>query len=62
MAENVEGKKWWTSNTLQVAAAQFLTALVVVLQTQYPEAGYLLMAKSLLDMWLRAKTDKPINS
>lgn len=40
--------------------AQAVIAVVIVFQGYYPDAGWLLMAKSMLDIALRMMTTKPI--
>ncbi len=59
MAENV--KRWWWSNTIQLAAVQLLMAFSGAYFTEYPpELWYGLMLKSLIDVIIRAKTTKGV--
>jgi len=59
MEDNV--KRWWWSNTIQLAALQFVTGFVAAFFTEFPpEAGWVIMAKSIIDLLLRAKTNKGV--
>ena len=53
-------KSWLKSKTVWLAVVQALIAGVVVFQSAYPDAGYLLLAKSALDIFLRYITTQPI--
>jgi hypothetical protein len=53
-------KGWLQSKTFWLAIVQGAVGVVGVLATQYPEAGWALMAKSVLDVVLRKLTSKPI--
>lgn len=56
MKSLVESKTFW------LAAAQALTGILVVFATAYPDAGYLLVAKSIVDIVLRLATTTTINT
>lgn len=55
-------KNWWQSKTIWLAAIQLAVGFTLVFQTQYPELGWIVTLKSLLDVLLRFLTDKPIVS
>lgn len=55
-------RKWFLSKTIILAVIQAAIGLTVAFSTEYPEAGYLVTAKSALDVLLRAVTNKPIGS
>lgn len=50
---NTDQKTWYYSKTMWLAAVQAAVAIVLVYQGQYPDAGYILVAKSCLDILLR---------
>lgn len=54
-------KQLWKSKTLWVAILQGALGIVMVLQTEMPEVGGLLLLKAALDMILRALTTKPLD-
>lgn len=50
-------KKWYWSNTIQLAVVQFLIGFSEAFFTEYPpQVGWAIMAKSIIDMLLRKKT------
>lgn len=51
-----------TSKVFILACIQALLAVIVVFETQYPGVGWLLGAKSILDIVLRIYTTVPIGS
>lgn len=54
-------KKWYWSKTIQLSLLQFAAGFSEAFFTEYPpEAGWALMAKSVIDALLRKKTDKPL--
>lgn len=53
-------KKWYQSKTIQLAALQALTGLLVAFGTEYPEVGLIAVAKSLLDVLIRLNTTKAV--
>lgn len=56
-------KKWYTSRTVLVALAQFVVASIAAIVVDNPDANavsLLLAAKSAIDLYLRANTDKGI--
>lgn len=56
----VEAKSIFSSWTFWLAALQFIGGGIAVLLTQHPDAGYLLMVKSIIDMILRYRTVAPV--
>ena len=48
------------SRTFQLAVVQGVLGVVIVLITEFPEAGGLLLVKSVLDIFLRANTSVPV--
>ncbi len=56
----IEAKSLFGSKVFWIAMAQAVIAVVIVFQGYYPDAGWLLMAKSMLDIALRMMTTKPI--
>lgn len=48
------------SRTFWLAVLQGVIAIVVVFNTTYPQWGWLLMAKSVLDIVLRMVTTEPV--
>ena len=57
----VQTKSLVSSKTFWLALAQACVAIVVVFQTSYPDAGVLLMLKSVLDIVIRLYTTQPIS-
>ncbi len=57
-----QGKALVSSRTFQVALVQAIIAVVVIFSTAYPGVGWLLAAKSVLDIVLRLITTDPIAS
>lgn len=55
-----ETKKLIHSHTFQVACFQALIGAVVIFQSSYPEAGWIAILKSALDVYIRMQTSKPI--
>lgn len=53
-------KDWYKSKTIWVAILQGVAGLVVAFSTEYPEAGGLLLVKSLVDFGLRMFTNKAV--
>lgn len=53
-------KKWFESKTIWLAAVQLAVGFTLVFTTQYPEIGWIVTLKSLLDVVLRFLTNKPI--
>lgn len=48
------------SKTVWIAVLQGIAGVVVVLQTQYPELGYVAIGKSLVDIGLRFLTTQSV--
>lgn len=58
MKSLTESKVFW------LALAQAVIAVVTIFSSSYPDAhwvGVALLAKSIVDMWLRTQTSMPIN-
>ncbi len=55
-----DAKTLVTSKTFLLAVLQAVIGMVVVFSTAYPAAGWLLTAKSVLDVVLRLYTSQPI--
>ena len=52
----MKGKDFWKSKTLWIAALQGLLGLATALESNYPEIGWLIILKSLVDVSLRMIT------
>lgn len=55
-----DAKTLISSKTFQLAALQAVAGVIVVFATAYPEAGWLMMAKSIADVAIRLYTSQPI--
>lgn len=55
-------KKWYLSRTIVLAILQGILGVIVVVETQYPTAGTLLIVKSILDTVLRFATTQPVDT
>ncbi len=53
-------KPWYESKTIWIALIQAVIAVVIVVSTQYPAIGGLLVLKSILDILNRFVTGLPI--
>jgi len=53
-------KSIFASKTFWLAVIQGAIGVVVAFSTAYPDVGYLIIAKSLLDVGLRAVTDTSV--
>jgi len=53
-------KKLVQSKTFWLAIAQAVACIVVAVQTEFPEIGYIGTIKSFIDIFLRMNTDKGI--
>lgn len=53
-------KSLFSTKTFWLAVAQALAGVVVVFATAYPGVGGLLVAKSAVDIFLRAITTQPV--
>lgn len=56
-----QAKALVTSKTFILAVLQTLVAGIVIFSTSYPDAGWLLIAKSVIDIVLRMYTSQPIS-
>lgn len=59
----MEVKKWYKSNTVQVAIIQAILGLLTAFLADNPalkDVGYIALVKSILDFLLRSKTSTPI--
>ena len=54
-------KNWIYSKTIWLAAFQLAAGFTLVFMTQYPEIGWILTVKSLIDVVLRFLTDRPLS-
>jgi len=54
-------KKWYFSKTIIIAIIQAIIGIILVIGNYYPEIGVLAMAKSILDVILRAITNLPVD-
>jgi len=50
-----------TSKTFLLAVAQAVLAVIVIFSSAFPDAGWLLLAKSVVDVILRVYTSQPIS-
>jgi hypothetical protein len=53
-------KPWYASLTLWIAVAQGVAGILAVLLMQHPEIGMLVVAKSIVDIFIRLSTSQPI--
>jgi len=53
-------KKWHQSKTIRLAILQALLGLLVAFGTEYPEAGGIVLAKSAVDVIIRAITTEGV--
>lgn len=53
-------KKWYQSKTIWIAILQAIAGIFVAFSLEYPTAGWLLTAKSIVDILIRISTDKEI--
>ena len=53
-------RNWYRSRTIWLALLQAVGGILLVVVAEYPEAGGILIAKSFIDIALRAVTVKPI--
>lgn len=59
----METKKWYQSQTVQVAIIQAILGLITAFMADNPalkDVGYIALVKSILDFLLRAKTNTQI--
>ncbi len=49
----MEIKSIWESKTFWLAVVQAIAGVIVVFQTHFPEVGFLVMVKSIIDVVLR---------
>lgn len=54
-------KSLFTSKTFILALAQAIVGVIVVFSTAYPDVGYLVVAKSVVDILLRWITTEPVS-
>lgn len=53
-------KKWYESKTILLAIAQGIIGVLVVLESNYPSVGWVAIAKSVVDFYVRYNTSQPI--
>lgn len=56
----MQNKPWYYSRTLWLAIVQGIAGIVMVVATQYPTMGDILILKSIVDMILRVLTTQPV--
>jgi uncharacterized membrane protein len=49
-------KDWYKSKTIWIAIIQAIIGVLVVIETQYPGVGFIVLFKSVLDTFLRVAT------
>jgi hypothetical protein len=54
-------KSWYTSKTLWLAIFQAVAGAVLIFHTSYPDVGWIVVAKSVVDICLRLITTQVIN-
>lgn len=57
---NSKMKQWYLSKTIWLAVLQGVIGVVVAIGTQIPDVGWWMIAKSVLDILLRAITTDPV--
>ncbi len=55
-------KVWYQSRTFWLAVTQAIAGALTIFASAYPQLGYLLLAKSALDIYLRATTDTALTT
>jgi hypothetical protein len=60
MEINIQAKPFWQSKTLWLAIIQAVVGVFAVVSTSYPTLGWIVVAKSILDVILREVTNQPI--
>ena len=58
--EETYTKNWYVSKTIWLAILQSVGAVIMIWAKMYPEIGWLLILKSVIDVILRDMTYKPI--
>ncbi len=53
-------KKWYTSKTILLAIVQAAGGIFLALTSEYPDVGFLFMAKSVIDFIMRYFTSEEI--
>lgn len=54
-------KKWFFSKTIILAVLQGILGVIVAIGTQLPDIGWLMIAKSVLDVVIRFITTQPVS-
>ncbi len=54
-------KNLFSSKTFYLAVLQALAGIIVVIQTNYPTIGWVVIAKSIIDIILRTLTGTPVS-
>lgn len=55
-------KSWYKSKAIWIAIIQAIIGIVIAAETVYPDAGIVLIGKSILDIVLRVLTTTPIGT
>ena len=58
----MQTKPFWQSKTLWIALAQGVIGILVVVQTSNPELGWIVIVKSVLDMYIRTTTTTTLST
>jgi hypothetical protein len=53
-------KKIWKSKVFWLAILQGISGTLLVIYTEYPQLGWIAIAKSCVDIWLRVITEKAV--
>ena len=57
----METKKWFESKTFWLAVIQGIVAVATIFYTNFPSMGWLLIVKSIADIYLRATVETKLN-
>jgi len=52
---------FWKSKTFWIAGIQASLGVVAVFSAAYPDVGWLMIIKSILDIYIRSTTTKPVS-
>ena len=55
-------KVWYQSKTLWIALAQGVIGVLVVVQTSNPDLGWIVIVKSVLDIYIRSITTTALST
>ena len=54
-------KSWYQSRTIWLAIVTAISGILVTATTQYPDIGWMIVAKAAVDIVVRLLTSQPIN-